>query len=96
MGVHDDILKSLQIKLQQLSGKMESQEGLLQKAETEIEGLKSQLRLKNEELDVLQDQLRKMKLAKTLGGDSEQKREARQMIQTMLREVDKCIALLNR
>ncbi len=96
MGAHDEILKSLQIKLKQLSGKMESQEGLLQEAETEIEGLKSQLRLKNEELDALQDQLRKMKLAKTLSGDSEQKREARQMIQTMLREVDKCIALLNR
>lgn len=67
-----------------------------QQAEAEIGELKEQLRQKTAEMDALQDKFEKLKLAKTLSGDSEQKRDAKLMIHKMLREVDRCIALLNR
>ena len=96
MGAHDEILKSLQTKLQQVSGVIDTLQSQVHQADIEINGLKDQLRLKNQELDTLQGKFDKLKIAKALSGDTEQKRDAKLVIQKMLREVDKCIALLNR
>ena len=96
MGAHDEILKSLQTKLQQVSGVIDTLQSQVHQADIEINGLKDQLRLKDQELDTLQEKFDKLKIAKALSGDTEQKRDAKLVIQKMLREVDKCIALLNR
>ncbi|MDD4033380.1 MAG: hypothetical protein PHS48_09080 [Bacteroidales bacterium] len=84
------------MKLQQVSGVIDTLQFQVRQADMEINGLKDQLRLKDQELGALQEKFDKLKIAKALSGDTEQKRDAKLVIQKMLREVDKCIALLNR
>ena len=58
------------------------------------------LNQKNQEKDkriiVLENELMQLKIAKALIGSEEDSHEAKQKINRIVREIDKCIALLNK
>lgn len=76
---------------------------LLEARQTENERLKdsiSRLKIRVEELESanqsLENQYKSLKIAKTVSGDSEKNLALKLRINELVREVDKCIAQLNR
>ncbi|MBA6155315.1 hypothetical protein H3Z83_02075 [Tenacibaculum sp. S7007] len=53
------------------------------------------LQEKEQELSKKQEEFKLLKIAKTIEGSSENTRETKLKINTLVREIDKCIALLN-
>ncbi len=59
----------------------------------EIEKTKQELENKNQQILVLNDKMKLLKLAKNVGGEST--KEVKLKINEMVREIDKCIAQIN-
>ena len=75
---------------------MESSENE-KKLKSQIEQLGEEKIHLKEEIVKLQEQFKLLKLAKQLGGEGVDKtKEVKLMINEMLREIDKCIALMNK
>ena len=67
------------------------------KLKNQIEHLGEEKTLLKEEILKLQEQIKLLKLAKQLDGEGVDKtKEVKLMINEMLREIDKCIALMNK
>jgi predicted nucleic acid-binding Zn-ribbon protein len=58
--------------------------------------LAAQLEGKQEEIEALNTKNKMLKVAGALSGDGAEQSEAKQKINELVREIDKCIALLNR
>ncbi|WCC45510.1 hypothetical protein PJW08_05405 [Tenacibaculum finnmarkense] len=50
---------------------------------------------KTQELKIKQEEYQLLKVVKTMQGSSENRKETKQKINTLVREIDKCISLLN-
>ncbi|CAL2079203.1 hypothetical protein LNI90_07760 [Tenacibaculum dicentrarchi] len=50
---------------------------------------------KTQELKIKQEEYQLLKVVKTIQGSSENRKETKQKINTLVREIDKCISLLN-
>jgi len=61
-----------------------------------VDELESRLRRDTERLDILQLAYDKMKMAKSIAGKVSEKAEMKHRVNELVREIDKCIALLNR
>jgi uncharacterized protein YjcR len=61
---------------------------------TKMEKVKKELEDKNQQILELNDKLKLLKLAKNVGGEST--KEVKLKINEMVREIDKCIAQINR
>lgn len=57
--------------------------------------MKESLEEQIKELEELEEKYRVLKLAKSFSGDNEKSLDAKQKINEFVREIDKCIALLN-
>jgi len=85
----DFLLQKLLQKHEAVKGENEFLKQKLSKAEAD-------LKLSNEELEQVQEKMRVISLAKSLDTDeSENKKDLKLKINEMMREIDKCIALLN-
>ena len=63
----------------------------------EITNLSNQLKSKESQIEELEQKYKIMKLAKSLeGGEQENNKDLKLKINEMVREIDKCIALLNK
>jgi predicted nucleic acid-binding Zn-ribbon protein len=60
------------------------------------ESLKTELQLRETEMKELEKKYERTKLTGALLGDGENAREAKRKITELVREIDRCIALLNR
>ena len=65
------------------------------KLEEHIEKLQEQLSGSNEKIISLEEQNRQLRLAKAVSGGNESSGEAKGKINELVREIDKCLALLN-
>jgi len=63
---------------------------------TENQDLKDRIRKTELELNDLKNKYNTLKIAKSLTASSEDKHDAKIKVNKMVREIDKCIALLNR
>lgn len=61
-----------------------------------VSSLDQELVTKQSEIDVLSDQYKVLKMAKSLEGVSTENKDVKLKINEMVREIDKCIALLNK
>jgi uncharacterized protein YjcR len=64
------------------------------KLSTEIEKIKEELTEKNQQISELNDKVKLLKIAGSVGGEST--KEVKLKINEMVREIDKCIAQINR
>ena len=64
--------------------------------ETKVSELKNTLEEQNAEIENFNEKIKMLKMAKSLGGDSEKNTEMKLKINELVREIDKCISLLNK
>ena len=62
----------------------------------QVEELKGQLDGKNDEIKVLESKYQNLKLTRTMTSSPDDIKNVKHQVDNMVREIDKCIALLNR
>ncbi len=93
---HVDILEGIKVKIQSVKSRLKEQQDenhRLKERYVELQQLVQQKQLKIEELEQKNQQLA---LAKSIMADSDDANDARVRINRIVREIDRCIALLNR
>ena len=89
------VIDSLEVKFFKLSKKLESLEQLNQSLTQELTEIKASAQQKNEKLTILQNELESLKITNSLLGSEEYKRETKLKINSLIREIDYCIAQLS-
>jgi predicted nucleic acid-binding Zn-ribbon protein len=89
------LLVDLKNNLSLLISKQNQLVGDRTKLEEHIEKLQEQLSASNERISGLEEQNRQLRLAKAVSGGNENPGEAKDKINELVREIDKCLALLN-
>ncbi|SEP84131.1 hypothetical protein [Flavobacterium urocaniciphilum] len=89
------VIDSLEVKFFKLSKKLENLEQLNQNLTRELTEIKAAAQEKNEKLSVLQQELESLKITNSLLGSEEYKRETKLKINSLIREIDYCIAQLS-
>ncbi len=96
MEQNSDALHRLKISIQQLMeycGELKSQNKVLS---NELTQANIKATAKQAEMEDLSDKYKVLKMAKSLEGASSENKEVKLKINEMVREIDKCIALLNK
>jgi len=96
MTEKESIINSIEEKIKKLMILHKELKGENQNLFSENNELKSAIRLKEIELKELQSRYEQLKLAKLLATGSEDVHEAKLKVNRIVREIDKCIALLNK
>lgn len=96
MADQDSKLNEIKTKLEQLISSYEMCLEANAMLTSEIEEIKSRLDKRNAEYDELKERFETLKVARSIGETPEGKKEARDKINAIVREVDHCMALLNR
>ena len=95
MGGLTEIVDSLESKLERLATKMD----MLQKQNRELENKVSETALvinrQLEDINLLRQQNESLRMANSLLGSDENKRETKLKINSLIREIDYCIAQLS-
>ena len=90
------LLEELKSNTRQLFEKFEESENKKKSLEKKVTELEKDIEtLKREKLELVR-KIENIKLAKRLFSNENEKRDARQRINKLVREIDKCIALLNK
>ena len=90
-----ELIDSLEVKffrVNQKVGKLEKENQDLQQKLTQSEAIQ---KTQKEEIAVLQNQIEKLKMVNSLLGSEENKRETKLKINSLIREIDYCIAQLS-
>jgi len=96
MAIEDSMIFSLEEKIKRVirfAEELKIHNGQLQQ---QVDKLSGQLRVKSQEMEVLESNFQSLRLAKTLNSSPDDVRNAKLQMNRMVREIDKCIALLNR
>lgn len=95
MGGITEIVDSLEGKLVKLANKLESLQRYNQKMENEITQSASLIGRQQEEIAMLKQQNDTLRMANSLLGSDDNKRETKLRINSLIREIDYCIAQLS-
>lgn len=90
------IIDDLKQKFQLLRERLLVQDESNLKLSSNNKDLEDKLREQEEEINELKQQNNTLKLAKAFTAESEESQDARLQINKIVREIDRCIALLNR
>lgn len=90
------IIAHIQAQAERVIEQHEKVEAQLAELITERDTLKADLRKQQEEINALKSEIQRLRLAESLGGKTTDKAKSRARINLLLREVDKCIALLTK
>lgn len=90
-----EIVDSLEIKLEKLAQKLEKLQRQNQELENEVSRSATTLNRQSEEMVLLRQQNESLKTANSLLGSDENKRETKLKINSLIREIDYCIAQLS-
>lgn len=90
------LLSNLSKNLQLLFNEFEGVENKVKTLENEISRLKGEIELLKKEKTELSQKNEQMKLATLILSGVDENREAKQKVNKLIREIDKCIALLNK
>ena len=94
MAEIDDQLQRVEIKVQQLLKKYAAAQKELQRLRKENEQFRQELQQKTKQANELHQKLDSAKM-NGLSMDSESKKDLEKRINTYLKEIDKCLSLLN-
>lgn len=93
MAIQDSLIQ-LRNKLQLLLKQYSHSQKMILSLKNENVALQSQMAKKQEEIDRLQARVATMNMS-VIGQDDESKKEMEKRINTYLKEIDKCLSLLN-
>jgi Txe/YoeB family toxin of Txe-Axe toxin-antitoxin module len=91
-----EIIKEINEKTLKLISAYQRLNQNYQRLEKENELLKSELKLKQEEISKVLNQNKTIKIAKSLEGNDDNSAQLKLKINEIVREVDRCMALLNK
>ncbi len=95
MSILSEIVDSLENRVSNLLQKHKNLESIKLKLEEEVTNLKSQQNQFNKEIDKWKEECTTLKLANSMLGSEEYKRETKLKINELVREIDKCITQLS-
>ena len=96
MAIEEDMISLLEEKIKQVIRVAEGFRIKNIQLKQQVDELSELLLVKNQEMEVLESKFQSLKFAKTLTSSSEDVKDAKFQVNRMVREIDKCIALLNR
>jgi len=96
MTILDDIVFSFEEKVEQVIHVAEGLKASNVQLQRQVDELSAQLLVKSQEMEVLELKIQNLKFAKILASSPEDVKTAKLQASRMIREIDKCIALLNR
>jgi FtsZ-binding cell division protein ZapB len=91
-----EILEGIKNKIQSVKDRMREQLDETNRLKKQNEDLQQVVQQKQSLIDELEQKNQQLSLVKTIMADSEDAHDARIRINRIVREIDKCIALLNR
>jgi len=94
--MENTVLNSIREKVHLLMSNNSSLKEQNIQLETKVSELKNTLEEQNAEIENFNEKVKMLKMAKSLGGDSEKNTEMKLKINELVREIDKCISLLNK
>lgn len=95
MGGLSEIVDSLEIKIAKLIQKMDTLEQINQELRNELSKSSETISNQKVEIQALKNQYETLKMANSLLGSDENKRETKLKINSLIREIDYCIAQLS-
>ena len=90
------VLNSIKEKVHMLMSNNSSLREQNMQLEAKVFELKNTLDQQKAEIENFNKKIKMLKMAKSLGGDSEKNTEMKLKINELVREIDKCISLLNK
>jgi len=96
MAIEEDMISLLEEKIKQV---IRVAEGFIInniQLKQQVDELSGLLRVKNQEMEVLESKYQSLRLTKILTSSPEGVKNVKLQVNRMVREIDKCIALLNR
>ena len=96
MANRDDFISLLEGKIMQVIRVAEGYKADNEKLKQHVAELSQHLHVKDQELKVLGSKYHSLRLAKILSSSSDDAKNVKSQVDRMVREIDKCIALLNR
>ena len=91
-----DILKGIRHKIQSVKIRLQEQQEENVRLKLQYEDLQLSLQQKQLVIDELEQKNQKLALVKGIMADDDESQDAKVQINRIVREIDKCIALLNR
>ena len=91
-----DIINNIEVKLGKFIAKHQQLSNKKLVLEQENNGLSEELKKKADEVSTLQDKIKLMNISKSVEVSKEEVKASRLKINEYVREIDKCIALLNK
>jgi cell shape-determining protein MreC len=91
-----DILEGIKDKIQSVKDRLHEQNEENKRLEQTNEDLKEQVQQKQSLIEELKEKNQRLSMVKSIKANDEDSHEARIQINRIVREIDKCIALLNR
>lgn len=95
MSVIAEIIDTLENKIEKLFGKINSLEKKSQELKIEITKSAAIIQKQTQEIEDLKKQYETLKIANALLGSEENKRDTKLKINSLIREIDYCIAQLS-
>ena len=95
MSVIAEIIDTLENKVEKLFIKMKSMEQNNQDLKTELIKTATLIQTQSEEIEALKTQYETLKIANSLLGSDDNKRDTKLKINSLIREIDYCIAQLS-
>jgi predicted nuclease with TOPRIM domain len=92
---HDEI-KSLKENINFIISLYKKNKGQREKLQSEKNELTEQLKIREKEIQELKDKYKTLTMSKSVLASSEDSHDAKIKVNRIVREIDKCIALLNR
>jgi chromosome segregation ATPase len=91
----NEIIDSLEVKFSKLSQKLDSLESLNKELKMELEKSKHIIDNQSGEIEALKKQCETLRMTNSLLGSDESKRETKLKINSLIRDIDYCIAQLS-
>ena len=95
MSVIAEIIDTLENKIEKLFARMASLEKINQDLKTELTNTTTIIQNQSREIDSLKKEYEALKIANSLLGSEENKRDTKLKINSLIREIDYCIAQLS-
>jgi len=89
------VIDSLEVKFFKLSKKIENLEQLNENLTKELSAIKLTAQHENEKVSTLKNELESLRITNSLLGSEEYKKETKLKINSLIREIDYCIAQLS-
>lgn len=89
------VIDSLEVKFFKLSKKLENLEKLNESLSKELREIKQTAQHENEKVNSLKSELESLRITNSLLGSEEYKKETKLKINSLIREIDYCIAQLS-